>query len=97
MGFIYKITNLVSRKCYIGETTRSNPETRWKQQWQFYINKEDETFLPYTFASPQHSSRSGFDDVLVVTCDILPIQEEEPTQKDFEVDMDDGDEQECEI
>ena len=77
----------------------SMSETRWKQQWQFYVKKEDETFLPYTFASPQHSSRSGFDDVLVVTCDIVPIQqeEEEPTQKDFEVDFDDGDEQECEI
>ena len=79
-------------------------ETRWKQQWKFYMNKDDETFLPYTFATP-HSSRSGFDDILVVTCDILPIQkkecdigeEEEPTQKDIEYDVDDGDEQECDI
>jgi group I intron endonuclease len=30
MGFIYKITNLVSKKCYIGETKRDNPEKRWQ-------------------------------------------------------------------
>ncbi len=30
MGFIYKITNTVSKKCYIGETIQSNPEERWK-------------------------------------------------------------------
>lgn len=30
MGFIYKITNLVSKKCYIGETKEENPEKRWK-------------------------------------------------------------------
>jgi group I intron endonuclease len=30
MGFIYKITNLVSKKCYIGETKKDNPEKRWK-------------------------------------------------------------------
>lgn len=71
-------------------------ETRWKQQWKFYMNKDDEQFVSYTFATP-HSSRSGFDDVLVVTCDILPIQEEEPTQKDIEYDFDEGDEQECDI
>jgi group I intron endonuclease len=38
MGFIYKITNIVSGKCYIGETVRPNPETRWKQHIQ-KINK----------------------------------------------------------
>ncbi len=30
MGFIYKITNLVSKKCYIGETKEDNPEKRWQ-------------------------------------------------------------------
>jgi group I intron endonuclease len=30
MGFIYKITNLVSKKCYIGETKEDTPEKRWK-------------------------------------------------------------------
>jgi group I intron endonuclease len=34
MGFIYKITNLKSRKCYIGETKEENPETRWKGHLQ---------------------------------------------------------------
>ena len=31
MGFIYKITNTSSKKCYIGQTSQSNPEERWKK------------------------------------------------------------------
>jgi group I intron endonuclease len=31
MGYIYKITNLISKKCYIGQTNNINPENRWKQ------------------------------------------------------------------
>jgi len=31
MGFIYKITNTITHKCYIGETKQSNPESRWKK------------------------------------------------------------------
>lgn len=31
MGFIYKITNNISGKCYIGETLKSNPELRWNE------------------------------------------------------------------
>jgi group I intron endonuclease len=34
MGFIYKITNLKTRKCYIGETKEENPETRWRGHLQ---------------------------------------------------------------
>jgi group I intron endonuclease len=38
MGFIYKITNIITNKCYIGETVQSNPIRRWKQHIQ-KINK----------------------------------------------------------
>lgn len=31
MGFIYKITNILTNKCYIGETKKNNPELRWEQ------------------------------------------------------------------
>ncbi len=31
MAYIYKITNNVSGKCYIGETTCKNPEERWRR------------------------------------------------------------------
>ena len=31
MGFIYKITNVLTKKCYIGETLKSNPELRWNE------------------------------------------------------------------
>jgi group I intron endonuclease len=31
MGYIYKITNIITNKCYIGETKQSNIEVRWKQ------------------------------------------------------------------
>ena len=30
MGFIYKITNILNGKCYIGETTEKNPLKRWQ-------------------------------------------------------------------
>ena len=30
MACIYKVTNTVSGKCYIGETTEKNPEERWR-------------------------------------------------------------------
>jgi len=31
MGFIYKITNIITNKCYIGETKKSNPYLRWNE------------------------------------------------------------------
>ena len=31
MGYIYKITNKLTHKCYIGETKKSNPELRWNE------------------------------------------------------------------
>jgi group I intron endonuclease len=30
MGYIYKITNTVNNKCYIGVTTATNPNERWR-------------------------------------------------------------------
>jgi group I intron endonuclease len=34
MGFIYKITNLITNKLYIGKTTESCPEKRWLRHKQ---------------------------------------------------------------
>lgn len=31
MGYIYKITNTITNKCYIGETKKKNPELRWNE------------------------------------------------------------------
>ena len=31
MGFIYKITNIITNKCYIGETMKTNPDLRWNE------------------------------------------------------------------
>lgn len=31
MGYIYKITNMITKKCYIGETKKSNPYLRWNE------------------------------------------------------------------
>ena len=31
MGFIYKIQNIITNKCYIGETQKTNPLLRWNE------------------------------------------------------------------
>ena len=31
MGYIYKIRNIITNKCYIGETKKSNPLLRWNE------------------------------------------------------------------
>lgn len=31
MGYIYKITNILNNKAYIGQTKQADPNTRWKQ------------------------------------------------------------------
>ncbi len=31
MGYIYKITNTITKKCYIGETKKANPLLRWNE------------------------------------------------------------------
>ena len=38
MGFIYKITNTISGKCYIGETKQESPELRWKEHLRNFNN-----------------------------------------------------------
>jgi group I intron endonuclease len=38
MGFIYKITNTISGKCYIGETKQESPELRWKEHLRNFKN-----------------------------------------------------------
>ena len=34
MGYVYKITNIITKKCYIGETIKSNPILRWNEHKQ---------------------------------------------------------------
>lgn len=36
MAFIYKITNIINNKIYIGKTEYSNPTKRWKQHLADY-------------------------------------------------------------
>jgi group I intron endonuclease len=40
MGFIYKITNIVTNKCYIGETAQDDAQKRWKQHIKKIKNNE---------------------------------------------------------
>jgi group I intron endonuclease len=34
MGFVYKIENILTKKCYIGVTRRKNPQSRWTHHKQ---------------------------------------------------------------
>jgi group I intron endonuclease len=45
MGYIYKITNIVTGKCYIGETIQSNHERRWNKHLNSLKYKEGCTLL----------------------------------------------------
>ncbi len=40
MGVIYKITNKLNGKMYIGETTRDNPNERWMQHKRHVLNEQ---------------------------------------------------------
>lgn len=42
MGYIYKITNDINNKIYIGKTELPNPEERWKEHLQDYKKKRCE-------------------------------------------------------
>lgn len=44
MFIIYKITNLINKKVYIGKTCR-NITTRWNEHWSCAFNKEDNIYL----------------------------------------------------
>lgn len=49
MGYVYKITNDINGKIYIGKTDHLNPETRWKEHLYHYKIKTKET-RPLYFA-----------------------------------------------
>lgn len=40
MGYIYKITNDVNNKMYIGKTNVSNPQTRWREHLKDYKKEQ---------------------------------------------------------
>lgn len=44
-GHIYTITNLLNNKIYVGQTTRINPEERWKEH-QYAINDATHNYKP---------------------------------------------------
>jgi serine/threonine protein phosphatase PrpC len=73
---VYHEQDLHSLAHLSSDQLASIAEQRWKQDWDYYAKKEDELFTPYCFRTKPHSKRSGFDDVLVLTCDILPVQED---------------------
>ena len=49
MGYIYKITNTVNKKCYIGVTTRTDAEYRWVQHESTIRNGNGCPFLMKAF------------------------------------------------
>ena len=42
MAYIYKITNDINNKVYVGKTEHVNPETRWKEHLQDYKKRKCE-------------------------------------------------------
>lgn len=45
MGYIYKITNILNNKNYIGQTSIKNPFNRWKQHYEEAFFKNNSLYL----------------------------------------------------
>lgn len=42
MAYIYKITNIINQKVYIGKTEQINPDNRWKEHMHDYTRRRNE-------------------------------------------------------
>ena len=59
MGVIYKITNIINKKIYIGQTIRPEPE-RWQQHVWNAINNKDNQDCPYLCKAIRKYGKENF-------------------------------------
>jgi group I intron endonuclease len=65
MGYIYKITNIVTGKCYIGETIQPNHERRWNKHLNSLNYKEG---CPVLKASMKKHGIKNFKFEILIIC-----------------------------
>jgi group I intron endonuclease len=80
MGYIYKITNTITKKCYIGETTELTPEKRWRGHIQTL--KRNEGCPALKEAMKKYGvDKFKFEVIIICFNDDLDIYEREYIQK----------------
>lgn len=78
MGYIYKVTNLVNQKIYIGKTTET-PEARWKNHvWEAFHNKNKSNSLLHTAML-----KYGLDSFIVETVGEFPNKELDLKEREY--------------
>lgn len=77
MGFIYRITNIVTEKVYIGQTKKSNPNTRWREHIRALKNG---TGCPVLSNSFKHYGLEKFKFEVILTC---PNEELDQKEKEY--------------
>lgn len=76
MGYIYKITNIVTGKCYIGETIQQDYEARWRKHRNCLKYKEG---CPLLKASMKKHGLDNFTFEIILICfddDLLKYERE---------------------
>lgn len=68
MGCIYKITNLVNNKVYIGQTSRSI-ETRWSEHLRHGFNKNNSEYNRHLYKSMRKYGKDSFVIELIENCE----------------------------
>jgi len=76
MGFIYKITNKITGKCYVGETVQPDPENRWKRHIQ---NMKRDIGCPALTAAMKKHGVDNFKFEIIIICfdeDVMRYEKE---------------------
>ena len=76
IGYIYKITNLVNQKCYIGQTTKPLKE-RWKKHQKDATTKNRRCYDYPLYRAIRKYGIDNFTIEIIEECDILLLNERE--------------------
>ena len=76
IGYIYKITNLINNKCYIGQTTKSIEE-RWNRHKRDAFNKEKYNYEYPLYRAFRKYGIENFSFEIIEKCKISELNEKE--------------------
>ena len=76
IGYIYKITNLINNKCYIGQTTKSIEE-RWNRHKRDAFNKEKYNYEYPLYRAFRKYGIENFSFEIIEECETSELNEKE--------------------